>query len=308
MADEFYSEPLLDVFKSDRFPVLVPFKKNFAKNCCEWRAFLNVEKDRTDLLNKFYCSVERLWNGLGGGRRLANCSGGDSWPLRGVYFLFEDNELRLFDSSMHRLVRIGTHAVTAKSKSSLWNRIRTHRGSLDGKGNHRSSVFRLHVGSSIINKYGLHEKYPEWGRGQSADRDIRSSEADLENSVSEYLSKLTLLWLDIADNPSPRSDRAYIEQNSIALISGNFKPIDIASEKWLGNFCSNEAVRKSGLWNVNHTGDGFDSSFIDVLDEYIDITVGGKTPPTKSIAPSGWSRTKLSNLDNNQMLMFLERG
>jgi hypothetical protein len=82
---------------------------------------------------------------------MKDCSGSMEWPQRGVYFIFEGGENRALENSL-RVVRVGTHAVSQGSKSTLWSRIKTHKGSTDGFGNHRSSIFRLHVGEAFINK------------------------------------------------------------------------------------------------------------------------------------------------------------
>ena len=58
----------------------------------------------------------RLLAGLGGARRLRDCRAGDC-PPGGVYFFFEDGEVRSDSSS--RVVRVGTHALTAASKRHL---------------------------------------------------------------------------------------------------------------------------------------------------------------------------------------------
>jgi hypothetical protein len=56
------------------------------------------------------------------------------------------------------VVRVGTHALTAASSATLWDRLRQHRGHLGGRdpgsGNHRASVFRRHVGAALIGRDG----------------------------------------------------------------------------------------------------------------------------------------------------------
>jgi len=49
------------------------------------------------------------------------------WPDRGVYFFFASDERRNAGDQL-RITRIGTHAVSEGSSTSLWNRLRTHRG------------------------------------------------------------------------------------------------------------------------------------------------------------------------------------
>ena len=94
---------------------------------------------------------------LGGVRRLRDCRAGDCPAGGGVYFFFEDREVRGDGSS--RVVRVGTHALTATSKATtLWGRLRQQRGHLAGRdpgsGNHRASVFRRRVGAALIQREG----------------------------------------------------------------------------------------------------------------------------------------------------------
>lgn len=159
----------------------------------------------------------RLFRGLekerGGMRRLEDSTGYMDWPDRGVYFFFSAEETRE-TSDQHRLTRIGTHGVSEGSQTSLWNRLRTHRGanrgSYEGGGNHRGSVFRKRVGEAIIDRDGLHQEYPEWGEGSSAGKELRTSELELERRVSNYIRNLPFLWLGIDDEPGPGSDRAFV--------------------------------------------------------------------------------------------------
>ncbi len=104
---------------------------------------------------EFYRLLAELAGLAGGARRLRDCRAGDC-PAGGVYFFFEDGEVRGDGSS--RVVRVGTHALTATSKATLWGRLRQHRGHLAGRdpgsGNHRASVFRRHVGAALIQRDG----------------------------------------------------------------------------------------------------------------------------------------------------------
>jgi len=109
------------------------------------------------------------------------------WPRKGVYFFFESGELRE-NISDPRVVRVGTHAVSEGSKTTLWDRLRTHRGTVKGRspgsGNHRGSIFRLHVGTAILNKKERWGEFPTWGRGTPAKPHVRASEYLIEKKVS----------------------------------------------------------------------------------------------------------------------------
>ena len=96
------------------------------------------------------------------------------WPARGVYFFFEDGEARSTSGTGPRVVRIGTHALTAKSSTTLWNRLAQHRGVVGtGGGNHRGSIFRLLVGEALLRRRGL--RVLELGKEAGPERSRRLS-------------------------------------------------------------------------------------------------------------------------------------
>ena len=85
------------------------------------------EKRLSDI-QEFYAILRRLEQQLGGKRTLAESHGRMQWPERGVYFFFERGERRTTSDSGPRVVRVGTHAFKAGSRSTLWKRLRQHRG------------------------------------------------------------------------------------------------------------------------------------------------------------------------------------
>ena len=102
---------------------------------------------------RFYELLSSLAAGLGGWRRLAECSGRMNWPQRGVYFFFEPGESRSRSGTGNRVVRVGTHALKDGSRSTLWQRLSQHRGNARGDGgNHRGSIFRLLVGAALARR------------------------------------------------------------------------------------------------------------------------------------------------------------
>ena len=236
-----------------------------------------IALDRLDSLNQFYSLLNDLEKTLGRKRLLSHCHGRLQWPRRGVYFFFETGETRA-NSNDNRVVRVGTHAVSKGSRTSLWDRLRTHRGRLSGAhkdgGNHRGSIFRLHVGNALLNRDGLQDIYPTWGQGSSAPRDIREKEHPIEQRVSHFVRSMPFLYLNVDDEPSKQSRRAYLERNAIALLSnyqhlGTHRAIDPPSNNWLGIHCKHPAVRKSGLWNVRHVdARKWDPDFLDTLELY----------------------------------------
>jgi hypothetical protein len=211
---------------------------------------------------------------------------GRGMPDAGVYLFFDAQEPRMKDLSSLRVVRVGTHGVAAGSKATLRNRMRTHFGTGAGEGNHRSSIFRLHVGRSLLNAR-LAPAVDTWG-SPTANKENLVAERDLERIVSDYLSRLQVALIDVPGISDKANDRSYLEQNLIAVFSNRCKPLDPPSCRWLGNNSDKREIRKSGLWNVNHVEQRFDPQYIDVLNYYISVTLGTKAPPAQSIAPPDW--------------------
>ena len=224
---------------------------------------------RSDL-DAFYALFDDLEARIGGHRRLGECHGRMAWPQRGVYFFFESGEYRDTDSSPQRVVRVGTHALVSRSRTTLWKRLGQHRGtSTPLGGNHRGSIFRLLVGEAILNSDTSLE-VESWGRGASATRELRDLEREHEVRVSDYLGDMTLLFLEVPDEPGPDSARGVIERNSIALLSGYREPTpDRPSISWLGNHSGRERVRRSGLWNNNHVDEIYDPEFLNLFDDLL---------------------------------------
>jgi hypothetical protein len=187
-------------------------------------------------------------------------------PKQGVYFFFDDSEPTGFSTAIPRLVRIGTHGVSVGSAATLRNRLRTHLGTRTTAGNHRASVFRLHVGRAIIERDQLQQYYPNWGKGQSAPKSITDLERPLESMVSEYIGSLRVLFIPVIDTAGTRSMRATIERQFISMFTENFCPIEESSPKWLGRFSNKPSIRDSGLWNVRDVGSEYDLKFIPLLD------------------------------------------
>jgi hypothetical protein len=231
--------------------------------------------ERQQHIEDLYGLLNELSQKIGSAKRLADCHGKMNWPARGVYFFFEPGEYRANRQEL-RIVRVGTHAVSLGSKTTLWNRLSAHRGSKAGGGNHRGSIFRLHVGRAILNRDG-DNRFPYWGQKSSASKAIKQSEDALERRVSEYIGNMQFLWLNIDDEPSKDSHRAFIERNTIALLAGEDgqSPVDAASSSWLGQYSDRDKIRLSGLWNLDHIGSAdktipYDPAFLGVLRQYLD--------------------------------------
>lgn len=224
-------------------------------------------------VKRFYQLLDEVALQLGGTRRLADCSGKSGWPLKGVYFFFEEGENRSTSGNGARVVRVGTHATNNKSRATLWHRLHAHRGylrgALVGGGNCRGSIFRRHLGAAFIQRDSLNVH--TWDRGQSAPRDVREAEHEIERLVSRYIGAMPFLWLEVsAGNDGGQLMRCRIEANSIGLLSNQQSqhtggPIDPSSPSWIGGNSPRAAIRDSGLWNVDHVAEEYDESFLEDL-------------------------------------------
>ncbi|MDO6587981.1 hypothetical protein Q4543_20935 [Salipiger sp. 1_MG-2023] len=227
-----------------------------------------MHSERLEDVEAFYRILAQLPR-----RRLSECTWRDDWPERGVYFFFEDGEMRTDGSP--RVVRIGTHGLTAGSQSTLWDRLSQHRGTGAPKGgNHRGSVFRDRVGQALLQRTGA--ELPGWGDAKRSTAEQRAAERGLEARVSDEIGRMTVAWLDVSDAPGPTSLRGYIERNAIALVAGQERP----SKGWLGHQSDRAPIRSSGLWNSNHVEEDYDPAFLKI---FAQLASGPTTePPEKS--------------------------
>jgi hypothetical protein len=226
-------------------------------------------------LARFYELLGELETKLGGKRTLGDWIP-NGFPTRGVYFFFEPGELRTDSGAGPRVVRVGTHALTAGSTASLRQRLSNHRGSkASGGGNHRGSIFRLLIGNALIRSEEM-PSVASWGNGTNIREvaealgaevdEVRRQELPLEITVSNYIRSLPFVWLPVADEPGSGSDRGLIERNTIALLSNYERPlIDAPSSNWLGQHCDRRRVQLSGLWNNRHVDEDYDAAFLKVM-------------------------------------------
>ena len=207
--------------------------------------------------DEFYRILDQLSATMSGPRHLRECTGDSGCPPQGVYFFFEDGEQRADGS--RRVVRVGTHGLTATSTATLWGRLRQHRGQLTGRnpggGNHRASVFRRHVGAALIRRDNLLSSWLDRHRpsGQRA-----SQEASVERAVTRHIGAMPFLWLNVPAG----ADRGYLERNSIALLSCLTGGPDPPSASWLGRYAERAEIRESGLWNVQHVYGHYEPGFL----------------------------------------------
>jgi hypothetical protein len=244
----------------------------------------NGELELKSLKVQFDRAINKLWIAQNGGRLLSETTGRQAWPQRGVYFLL-DAQVPAANGRMPRVIRVGTHAVSDGSKTTLWDRISTHRGTSIGGGSHRSSIFRLHVGRALIGRAPtlLDKGGSSWGIGQSAPKDIRVNEEHIEAAVSTTLGAMRLLWVDVPDEASSTSMRSYIERNSIALLSRFGLLSSSSPQRWLGRYSPEWKIAASGLWNLNHVFSKVDLGFIKVFESTVDYTVARQRAAQKSL-------------------------
>ena len=238
-----------------------------ASNCDGYLKMSRVEDTA-----KFYALLQELERSKDRKRTLADCDGKIDWPRQGVYFFFEPGEYRSGGGSCPRVVRVGTHAIKGKADTTLWSRLRQHRGTLNPLGgNHRGSVFRKLIGEAMIRRDCLTNGTDTWGRGNTARRDVREAERPIEIKVSRYIGAMPFLIVPVLDAPGPGSKRGYIERNAIALLCAyNTADTDTPFPQWLGCHSSRERVQRSGLWNNDHVNEDYSPEFLNVLEESID--------------------------------------
>lgn len=228
-------------------------------------------------LDSFYAILNRLEALPAQGLKLRDYGGSRKLPARGVYFFREPTERRSSNANSHRIIRVGTHAVSSKSKSTLWQRLRAHLGTQAGGGNHRGSIFRLHVGAALLARDSVN--ISTWGVGSTAPPALRNDEtakfleSTWEKKVSEFIGEMTVLWVSVPDEPSSTSIRAVIEKNAIALLSNRFNPIDAPKPDWLGLHSPRDEIRRSGLWNLNYVDQGYEPAFLELLRSAVEHTV-----------------------------------
>jgi hypothetical protein len=228
---------------------------------------------RTEATDQFYVHLDELARRIGGLKQLTDPGLSRRCPRAGLYFFFEDGEVRPNDRP--RVVRVGTHALTPSSKTRLWGRLRQHLGSTGGSnpggGNHRGSIFRRHVGSALLNRSDDTQLLASWMLPKPLPDHV-DAERELEVAVSRVIRGMPFLWLSVPTRPDGSSDRGMLERNAIALLSTLAGGVETADLAWLGRHAVAPKVRESSLWNVNHVDDAFEPSTVDLLQSYVRTT------------------------------------
>lgn len=228
-----------------------------------------------DALDRFLTRLAQLRAAQGGGRRLPEIAGARGLPARGVYFFVDPTEPLILGHP--RIVRVGTHAVSEGSRSTLKQRLAQHRGRLaEAGGNHRGSIFRLLVGEALIAR-GLAPDCPSWGMkgarsaaaavlARSPD-DLAAAEAPVEQAVSAYLSGLEVVFAPVDDAPSRESARGVIERGAIALLAeAARRGLVTPGPDWLGHWSRRPTVHTAALWNQNHVAEPWSPEFLGIFE------------------------------------------
>jgi hypothetical protein len=237
--------------------------------------------DRAADLQEFYREMDSLREATGGPFYLSDATAEYDWPERGIYFFFSrDVDPETDPVSEWPIRRVGTVGVSEGSESTLWERLRAHRGTLNSRygekgGNHRGSIFRKWLGMARIHRDELYEEYPYWGvphrnLPEEADtQSIREQEHEIEQQVSEHIRDMPFLVLGVNDDPGPTSDRAKIEKNLIALISHTRRSnASVKQDSWVGQNVPRAEIWKTGLWNIEHVSGFYRSSILSDVAEY----------------------------------------
>jgi hypothetical protein len=209
--------------------------------------------DRLTNLRKFYGALDELEQCVGGRRFLNDPELGRLLPERGVYFFFEPGEQRLQSGNGCRVVRVGTHAVRAGSRVQLRGRLFQH-----WRGNCKASIFRLLISEALLQL--------------QCELATETAQA-IEHTVTEKILAMPFVWLDFDDAASRNSRRAYIEQNSIALLSNYQHPdgmLDAPSTDWLGRHSPRQRIQRSGLWNNHYVRGRCDPDFPDCFQRIVE--------------------------------------
>ena len=202
----------------------------------------------------FYELMARLNERVGGPHLIKDFASVVPPTAKGVYFIFESGEVRSGQSNQPRVVRVGTHGLTARSRSTIWTRLFEH---LMANGR---SVFRYDINRALRQRGGYDDG--RIGHNHSA-------------RITRYIGRMPFLWVDV-DGDEGHRKRKKIEGNAIALLSNSNKrqgeAPDKPSKDWLGIHSGKDKIIQSGLWNVQHTKNCYSSSLFEVLSDCIDQT------------------------------------
>lgn len=181
-------------------------------------------------------------------------------PLTGIYFFYEEGEIRGHGGNKLRIVRIGTH-----KGSNFRDRIAEHLLINESKMNFNKnkpkpadrSIFRKNIGRALLNKnndpylkvweinFLSHDNRNEFGNLRDVEK-----EKSIEKQITETLRDKFYFRFIIVENEDERIGSKGLESKLIGTVSRctKCKP----SANWLGNYSPKRKIRMSGLWLTQH--------------------------------------------------------
>ena len=161
----------------------------------------------------------------------------------GLYFFYERSE-RSGHGPRGRIVRVGNHP---RSDGTLARRIRQHYA-----GRKNGSVFRKLLGGAVMRARGGDQPClrPAPGRGhwELQNADVCERCAPVEAEVSDLLVR-SFVFRCVAI--LEREERNQLEESMIGTLA--LCQACVPSKNWFGRRAYPEAVRRTGLWNVQFT-------------------------------------------------------
>jgi hypothetical protein len=166
-------------------------------------------------------------------------------PKNGIYIIFEKGEKQ---SNLDRVVRIGSH----NGDNRLFARIDEH---FIG-GDHRSSIFRKHLGRCFLAIDKRTDYLLNWDlkikkkvdKARNLDKIDWVLEAKYERKLTDYIRNNFSFIL--IEDLTEKVKRKRLEEGLIATFAQSDEKI--ISKKWLGKFHPDRKIRASGLWNIQH--------------------------------------------------------
>lgn len=158
-------------------------------------------------------------------------------PANGIYLFFERGEVVEIGGEMRdRIVRVGTHNENGRFRS----RIQQHYGPRKSPGgSRRGSVFRQHVGGALLRRADPGDaRLENWLRRVGKFPEV---EAEVSQVLRDYF---TFVCFPVED----KDERLRLESGLIGLLAQY--PLGSPSASWLGRHAEDDAIHRSGLWNV----------------------------------------------------------
>ncbi|MBE9565640.1 MAG: hypothetical protein IMF16_02695 [Proteobacteria bacterium] len=139
-------------------------------------------------------------------------------------------------------MRVGTHRVNGRFRK----RIRQHYGRVNSLGgNRRGSIFRKHVGASLLRKADPYDiRLNDW---------LAKSGPPCPTVETEVSRTLRGNFTFVCFRVDNGGERLRLESGLIALLAQH--PLVSPSARWLGRCAVADKIQSSGLWNVQHVAD-----------------------------------------------------